>query len=409
MKKQLLFVLLAVIGVMYSYRIYAQVKIISHEIVYYQDGRFAGWPANNGAFIFDNGDILTGFIEGAYVLEDGHNISDTYKNMLAKSNDGGTTWIVYDPVNYVGDFKNDYESKTLNAPINFKHPRFVMRVVGTGYHGATDSKGHFFYSYDAGESWSGPFRIHGLAELAQLGEHGLDEITSRTDYIVEGKHECLLFMSARKKGEFGTDRLFTVKTMDGGQNFEFISWVIPPFDKDKEDNQKVELYENSSRNPFASECRAVMSNSVRLNNGDYFSVVRRKFMVKGGTDRHWIDAYISKDEGRHWEFQSKIADTGRSNGNPAAIVQLNNNQLWVVYGERNNGTICTKFSNDLGLSWSDSFVIMDGFWSVDMEYNDLGYPRLLKKSDGSLVAIYYYSTKEHPHHLRASSWNPNIK
>jgi len=37
---------------------------------------------------------------------------------------------------------------------------------------------------------------------------------------------------------------------------------------------------------------------------------------------------------------------------------------------------------------------------------DLGYPRLLKRNDGHLVAIYYWSTKEHPYHISATIWKP---
>jgi hypothetical protein len=51
---------------------------------------------------------------------------------------------------------------------------------------------------------------------------------------------------------------------------------------------------------------------------------------------------------------------------------------------------------------------MDGFWSEDMELNDLGYCRLLARSDGKLVALFYYSTKEYLHHLHAAIWDPEM-
>ena len=34
-----------------------------HVIVYRESGRFTGWPANNGAWIWDN-EILVGFVLG---------------------------------------------------------------------------------------------------------------------------------------------------------------------------------------------------------------------------------------------------------------------------------------------------------------------------------------------------------
>ena len=52
-------------------------------------------------------------------------------------------------------------------------------------------------------------------------------------------------------------------------------------------------------------------------------------------------------------------------------------------------------------------ILIDDFWSEDMEYNDLGYPRVLTRSDGKMVAIFYYSTKNYLHHIHATIWDPN--
>ena len=35
---------------------------IEHGIVFHQDGKYGGWPANNGIWIWDN-EILVGFVE----------------------------------------------------------------------------------------------------------------------------------------------------------------------------------------------------------------------------------------------------------------------------------------------------------------------------------------------------------
>lgn len=62
------------------------------------------------------------------------------------------------------------------------------------------------------------------------------------------------------------------------------------------------------------------------------------------------------------------------------------------------------YSSDKGKTWAKPQVIMDGFWSKDKQLNDLGYPRVVCRKDGKMVALYYYSTKTHLHHLRASIW-----
>jgi hypothetical protein len=291
--------------------------------------------------------------------------------------------------------------------MNFNLEGFAMRIVGTAYHGCEDPRAHFFYSEDKGASWNGPFGFGDLTNHPELKKYGLDELTPRTDYIVNDQYGCLIFMAAREKGAFGSDRLFCILTEDGGQTFSFQGWVEKPFlEEETDETYKVQLYDDPDQNPYATECRAVMSSSIMLEDGIIMTSVRRKYIVKGGTDKNWLDLYLSRDAGKTWEFVSYIADTGPSNGNPPALAITEDGELCVVYGNRKNGKIEARYSADLGQSWSDPYTLMEGFWSEDMEFNDLGYPRLVKRSDGRMTAIFYYSTKEQPHHLRAVIWNP---
>ncbi len=381
------------------------VKDAQHAIIYYQPGRFAGWPANNGAFIFDNDEIITGFTEAPYKKTDGHNADKPYLNWLARSTDGGYTWTAADPDNYASDFGDRPELQTITAPLNYREPGFAMRVVGAGYHGADDGRAHFFYSYSGGKTWNGPYGFGDLLSWPELTEAGFDELTPRTDYIVNDSNHCLLFFSARKKGVFASDRLFCIETTDGGQTYRFLSWVIGP-EGTASNVVKVALFEDADKNPDANACRAVMSQSQKLDDGTLLSVIRRKFIVEGSADQHWIDAYASTDGGKTWHFRSKIAGTGAENGNPPAFTPTKDGRLCVVYGERDAGTIRVVYSTDKGKNWSQPEILMDGFWSEDMQLNDLGYPRVLCRSDGKMVAMYYYSTKENPHHLRATIWEP---
>ncbi|MBN8789821.1 MAG: exo-alpha-sialidase [Terrimonas sp.] len=382
-------------------------KDTQHTIIYSQQGRFAGWPANCAAFIFNNDEIVTGFIEAPYKKTDGHNAEKPYLNWLARSIDGGKTWTAADPENYAGDFGDKPELRSVDTSINYSQPGFAMRVVGAGYHGANDGRAHFFYSYDVGKTWKGPYGFGDVLNWPELTSAGLNELTPRTDYIVNDSSSCLLFFSARKKDEFASDRLFCIETNDGGKTFHFSGWVVGPAGIDTAGKSvKVNLFEDAGKNPDADECRAVMSQSQKLHDGTLVSVIRRKFIVKGGDDKHWIDAYTSTDGGKTWNFLSEIADTGGENGNPPALTLTRDDRLCVVYGERNQGTIRTVYSADNGKTWSQPQILMDGFWSEDMQLNDLGYPRVVCRSDGKMVAMYYYSTKENPHHLRATIWQP---
>lgn len=382
-----------------------KVKNVQHSIIYQQNGRFAGWPANGGAFVFDNDEILVGFTEAKYKITKTHNAEKPFNSWLGRSKDGGRSWTTKDPDNYVGDFGDMPALKSLTTAINFRHPGFAMRVVGASYHGAEDGRAHFFYSYDKGNSWQGPFGFGDLFQWKELSNIGLDELSPRTDYIVNGKNECLLFFSVRKAEAFGTDRLFCIKTMDGGKTFAFQGWIVGP--RGLSGNYpKVKLFDDDTKNPYANECRAAMSQSQRLPNGTIVTTIRRKYVTPDKQEIHWIDAYSSKDDGKTWSFTSKVADTGAENGNPPAFTTTKDGRLCVVYGERDHGTIRVVYSSDQGKTWGPPQILMDGFWSEDMELNDLGYPRVVRRKDGKLVALYYYSTKEHLHHLRASIWEP---
>jgi hypothetical protein len=389
---------------------YKHVEDTEQIIVYAQENRFAAWPANNGAWLIDGDEILVGFTEAPYVLKkNDHNIGDPMRSWLARSADGGENWVAYDPEDYVGDFGDQPDLKMPEEPIDFEAPRFVMRIIGTAYHGADDPRGHFFYSYDGGISWKGPFSFGNLLHHPEIEKYGLGEITPRTDYVVTGKNECLFFISAREKDQFGTDRLFCLKTVDGGKTFDFMGWIVKPYKENEiAETTIVSLYEDNDKNPYATQCRAVMSQTFKLKNGKLLSVMRRKYVPEEGKSKNWVDAYASMDGGKTWSYQSKVGDAGDSNGNPPALGITKDGRLCAVFGERKNGTIQVSYSSDEGKTWDEPMILLDDFWSEDMEYIDLGYPRVVTRSDGKMVAVFYYSTKEFLHHIHATIWDPEL-
>ncbi|MBE0654661.1 MAG: exo-alpha-sialidase [Bacteroidales bacterium] len=357
---------------------------IIYSEVYHVKGRFAAWPANNGAWHFkDNDQVLVGFTSGAYNKDaSGHKISDTErKSSLATSIDGGATWTSRDPENYVGD---ESTKSPLKEPINFTNPGFAMRVAGAAYHGTEDSEGRFYYSYDRGQTWNGPYPLGNIHRQEELKGK---VITARTDYIVLGKYECLLMISAKPgddlKGESGpmTDKVLCIKTTDGGKSFESVSWVVPLSD------------------PY----RAVMPNTVKVGDDHLVTVLRRKTL---DTEECWIDAYGSTDGGNTWQFLSRIAETGvMNNGNPPAIALLKDGSLCTVYGNRDKRMILGKYSVDGGHTWGEEFVVRQN--EEDYPDADLGYPRLVCRNDGSLLAIYYWVSKENPvQYVESATWKP---
>ena len=195
--------------------------IIERVVVCQQDGYFMGWPANNGIWMWKDGEIMVGFTRGQFVIKSGsHNIDPPHESMLARSYDGGFSWHAFKPKGFVGD--SSLVLKDLKEPLNFMDENFALRIVGVTYHGSKVPEGGFFYSYDRGNSWEGPFAFKGFSDAEELGNM---EITGRTEYLVVSKDSALLFLGAMK-GLVHSDKPFVAQTTDGGLSFEFLGWIV---------------------------------------------------------------------------------------------------------------------------------------------------------------------------------------
>src|SRR5262245_52430459 len=71
-----------------------------HVTAYHEKGRFGGWPANHGIWIWGN-EILVGFSGGFYkdLGPERHNIDRDRPedHLLGRSKDGGRTWSIENP------------------------------------------------------------------------------------------------------------------------------------------------------------------------------------------------------------------------------------------------------------------------------------------------------------------------
>ncbi len=347
---------------------------MKHVTVFEKADTFAAWPANNGMWQWGDNDILVGLTIGAFHEQAGHNVQAPYRSLLAKSSDRGTTWATVEPHNFVG---RSERLKKLQHKIDFTDSQFAMRVEGCSYHGNESTCGSFFITSDRGNTWHGPYTFNGLDESKELA--GL-EITARTDYIVESPQQCLLMMSARSGG-LETDRVFCARTCDGGQSFQFVAWVVAPNDPH----------------------RAVMSSTVQYSSQELISVIRRR---QADSDNCWIDAYRSSDAGQHWEHAGFVAKTGAWNGNPPALALTSDKKLCCVYGERDSCRMIARYSSDFGKNWDEHIILRDDFIRDRYDDPDFGYPRLISRSDGKMLACYYWATAEKPcQHIAATIWD----
>jgi hypothetical protein len=85
---------------------------------------------------------------------------------------------------------------------------------------------------------------------------------------------------------------------------------------------------------------------------------------------------------------------------------MDDGRLCCIYGDRDAAKLCGKYSMDEGRTWEKEFVIRDDYESLD-DWGDMGYPRLVQRPDGRLVAMYYWASPDHPqHYIAASVWTP---
>jgi len=373
----------------------SEAETMRQSVAASEAGKFCGWPANSGLWRWDGGrEILVGFTHGDFVEQKNHNIkgvSDAasgLSNRLARSRDGGRTWTVEVPENFV-DSGN--EVKDSPGGFDFEARDFALRVVGTGYHGSSDPQGSFLVSNDRGKSWHGAYRLGKLMEDANLEGMAL---TARTDYLVTGPQSCLLFMSARpgesKPGEIATDKSFVAETTDGGKTFQFVSWIVPLSD------------------PY----RAVMPAAGRLPDGTLIAALRRRDVVNDGKKKIpcWVDCYTSKDNGRSWSFASRVGDTGTYNGNPPGLTVLEDGRVVCAYGDRTRGKMFARVSADSGKTWDAEVVLREDFQPDKFGDMDFGYPQLATNDRGEVLALYYWATKDLPQHfIAATIWRAKSK
>ena len=358
-----------------------QPSIVEQSTVYFQPGRFGGWPANHGIWAWGN-EIVVGFSVGYYQDRGvGFHAIDHNKperHILARSLDGGHTWSLEDPERQGvligtkgmrhGTLPDDvHEREPIDCPggIDFTNPNFALTARMANIDGG---QSRFYYSVDRAHTWQGPFR------LPLCGQTG---IAARTDYIVNGPHDCLMFVTASKQnGKEG--RPICIRTTDGARTWQFVSKIGPE--------------------PTGY---AIMPSTVRLSPTELLTTIRRR---EEGPQEHdaWIDAWRSPDDGVHWQFLNRAApDLGE--GNPPALVRLRDGRVCLAYGVRKPPfRMEARLSSDGGRSWSRQFVLRG-----DGASRDLGYPRSVQRPDGKVVTIYYFHDPAHIERtIDATTWDP---
>jgi hypothetical protein len=210
-----------------------------------------------------------------------------------------------------------------------------------------------------------------------FGELG---IAARTDIIKDRSdtHRAKLFLSSTKPdGDEG--RVFCAETQNGGWSFKFISWI----------RESPEGFD-------------IMPSSLKLPSGRLITALRCR---SSDNNRGWIDLMYSDDEAISWRQLSKPVDNTGVGGTPPAMLRLSDGKICLVYGYRDESSAVryvVSEDEDEGETLGEEIILRENAGN-----HDIGYSRVVERSDGNLVAVYYHNdVVGGERYIAATIWKP---
>lgn len=358
---------------------------LQHSVVFHEEDRFAGWPANHGLWVWGK-EVLVGFDVQQYSSTPNprHHAKGDTQVVFARSHDLGAHWRVeaHDAVDvgpYVEDAAGEFGGE---ESFDFDRPHFAFKLRGDFY----------FTSLSRGRNWAGPFEVP---------RFGHDQLFGRTNIVASPSEDPLVFMSVldgeptqyakpsstEQPRASDTVRSLVFAIRDGEPNFEDLNWVAP---RPGPNCPNCPVLHNYS----------LMATAIRLPDRALLAILRERT----GTVKT-LASYRGTADGRTWSREGVVVSGA---DNPGSLVHLGGNTVALIYGYRGACTsanpcdIRAKTSVDAGRSWSQEVHLTESALN-----DDFGYPRATLLKDGRVLVLYYFNTEEQPQpHIRATLWDP---
>ncbi len=352
-----------------------------HSIVYRNDAEFAGWPFISGLWETGSGDYVVAFKKkpAAYTSP-----ADVHHDEIAKvgpkmvtirSRDRGKSWdpasmqVLFDfgapPDTVFGDGPQDYADE---APLDFSSRDVLVASGSTPDYFRPNSQAWIRVSTDGGLNWRKPILAPNV---------GLASLSGQSSSLVRADGLSIIFLTAVSSDGWQR-RPVVYGSVDRGRFWTFISFMTSIIDDGAAEN------DHSLGLRFSAH-RYFYPRGIALPDGRLIASMRSQ---RDPTSILWTEMFESEDGGRTWRFISRVNDWGA----PGDIVRLRDGRIACVYGYRLPPFgIRARFSEDDGRAWGPELILRDdgGSW-------DLGYPRVIERPDGRIVAIYYMNLKDDP-------------
>lgn len=351
-----------------------------HSIVYRNNREFAGWPFISGFWVTAEGHYLVAFKkkDAAYQKpEDVHHdeVAKVGPKMVTlRSRDRGRSWdpgslqVLYDLSTDQEKLFSGPQDYATEAPIDFTDPSVLVASGATPDYFRPHSRAWIRVSTDGGRSWRRPILAPNV---------GLPSLSGHASALVRPDGVSLLFMTT-VSADGWKRRPVVYASVEGGAFWTFVSMMTPNADDGAADSDRNVGLRFGAHRYFYPR-------GILLPDGRIIASVRCQ---RDPTSLLWTEMFASEDGGRTWRFLSRVNDWGA----PGDIVRMADGRIACVYGYRLPPYgLRARLSEDDGRAWGREIILRDdgGSW-------DLGYPRVVERGPGQLLAVYYMNCKDDP-------------